>query len=353
MLVMCSRARYSARVTGSGSPRKLIDARDGCHVWSSRWDRPTSDIFAVQSEVAEQVAAKLGGAFGIGTITSAEIQRVRKTAATFRSTRPTSTTCWRQKQRACAVRIWALEHAEKAIALDPNFARAYTARGWLRFFAIASDVDREQTIDLVGDDFRHAVALDPADAEARMALGVYLTETGRSAEAVAEFNRAIEQSPANAHVLAVVAGNLPYLGKSEEAVVLAERALRLDPHMPPATRGALKDTFFFGRRFERAIEIIEAIPELSRSRWASVVLAGSYAMLGRADEAAKAKAALVAKQGETPAEYWFNDGPIFVGAAEQNLFVEAFRKLGLPICYTQEQLAKLENPRRLPECGKT
>jgi hypothetical protein len=121
--------------------------------------------------------------------------------------------------------------------------------------------------------------------------------------------------------------------------------------MPPVQRGALKEAFFFGRRFERVIELIEAIPESSRSRWAGLYLAGSYAMLGRADEAAKAKAALVAKQGETPAEYWFNDGNF--GAADQNLFVEMFRMLGLPVCFTDEQLAKLENPRRLPECGKT
>ena len=43
------------RVTG-----QLIDAGTGAHVWSERWDRPAEDIFAVQTEVAEKVAAGLG-----------------------------------------------------------------------------------------------------------------------------------------------------------------------------------------------------------------------------------------------------------------------------------------------------
>ncbi len=45
----------SVRVTG-----QLIDAGTGAHVWSDRWDRPAEDVFAVQTEVAEKVAASLG-----------------------------------------------------------------------------------------------------------------------------------------------------------------------------------------------------------------------------------------------------------------------------------------------------
>jgi tetratricopeptide (TPR) repeat protein len=109
-------------------------------------------------------------------------------------------------------------------------------------------------------------------------------EKGRLAEAEAEFRRALDQSPANAHVLAVAANALPFLGNPEEAVVLADKALQLDPHMPPATLGALKDPYFFARRFERTIEIINAVPEASRSRFARFLLPASYAMLDRGEE---------------------------------------------------------------------
>jgi len=63
----------SMRVTG-----QLIDSGTGAHVWSDRWDRPTADVFAVQTEVAEQVAAALGGDLTMGQITRAEVQRAKR-----------------------------------------------------------------------------------------------------------------------------------------------------------------------------------------------------------------------------------------------------------------------------------
>ncbi len=63
----------SVRVTG-----QLIDAGTGAHVWSDRWDRPAADVFAVQTEVAEKVAAALGGDLTMGEITLAELQRAKR-----------------------------------------------------------------------------------------------------------------------------------------------------------------------------------------------------------------------------------------------------------------------------------
>ena len=40
---------------------ELIDAANGAQVWSERWDRPAQDMFAVQAEIADKVAASLGG----------------------------------------------------------------------------------------------------------------------------------------------------------------------------------------------------------------------------------------------------------------------------------------------------
>jgi TolB-like protein/class 3 adenylate cyclase/Tfp pilus assembly protein PilF len=329
---------------------QLIDASTGAHVWSNRWDRPVENIFAVQSEVAETVAAKLGSAFGLGTITTAELRRAKRQS-------PSNLTAYEHYLLAVEAKSQlnpesGLAHAERAIALDPNLARAYTSRGWLRYFMIGQGADYANTLDLVGEDFRRAVALDPVDAEAHTALGVYLQEKGLLAEAEVELHRALDQSPANAHVLAVAANVLPYLGKPEEAVFLADRALRLDPHMVPATLAPLKDAYFFAGRFERAIDIIRAVPEASHERWNRLFLALSYAMLGQAHEAAAAKAKLIANHGERSVEQWLNEGAVFARPAEKELFVDAFRKLDLPLCATDEYLSKIVDPKRLPECVK-
>jgi hypothetical protein len=38
-----------------------VNAATGAHVWSEQWDRPAPDLFAVQMEIAEQVANQLDG----------------------------------------------------------------------------------------------------------------------------------------------------------------------------------------------------------------------------------------------------------------------------------------------------
>ena len=52
-------------------------------------------------------------------------------------------------------------------------------------------------------------------------------------------------------------------------------------------------------------------------------------------------------------EIWFNEHEIFARTSEEDIQREAFRKLGLRICATEEELKKFDNPKRLPECVKT
>ena len=80
------------------------------------------------------------------------------------------------------------------------------------------------------------------------------------------------------------------------------------------------------------------------------MLAASLAFLGRGEEAAVARAAFVGRFGEPSAELWLNRDYVVARQQERDLFVEAFRKLGLPVCLKPEEAAKLANPQRLPEC---
>lgn len=56
---------------------QLLDLESGAHLWPQRWDRPSEDAFAVQSELAEQVAATLGSAESSAAITASEIRKVK------------------------------------------------------------------------------------------------------------------------------------------------------------------------------------------------------------------------------------------------------------------------------------
>jgi predicted Zn-dependent protease len=180
-----------------------------------------------------------------------------------------------------------------------------------------------------------------------------LAVEGRFAELPAEIDGAVRDNPTNTLVLASAANQLSYLGRPEEAVAMADLALRLDPQMPPGRRGMLVPTYFLGRKLERAIALVDQIPEESRERSSRFMRAASYAFLGRAEDAERAKADLIAKNGEQVMEMWFNTGEVFARTSEQDLEQERFRKLGLRICATEEELKKLDNPKRLPACVKT
>jgi hypothetical protein len=45
-----------------------------------------------------------------------------------------------------------------------------------------------------------------------------------------------------------------------------------------------------------------------------------------------------------------NEEWAFPRSEEKDLFLEGFRKAGLPLCTTQEQLEKFPNPKRIPDC---
>jgi TolB-like protein/class 3 adenylate cyclase/tetratricopeptide (TPR) repeat protein len=331
---------------------QLIDTQSGAHVWSDRWDRSAEDIFAVQTGISETVVATLGGAMSFGVITRAEVERTRRRA-------PSSLTAYEHYLLAAeakgqhsedATKV-GLEHADKAIALDPVFARAYTVRGWLRRFTADFGNEWATAVEQAGADWRRAVELDPVDGEARAALGFYLAEKGLLSEAAVEFRHAIKLAPMHAQVLRVVSMNMPYLGEVEEAVRLADRALRLDPYLPPGNKTGLLDSYFHGRRFDRVVEITTSMPEKTRGKWAWIFLAMSYAYLDRTNEAEAAKSAYITRYGETSIEQWLNEGLVYLRQQEQDVFVDGFRKLGLPVCAADEYLAKRARPIRLPECG--
>jgi TolB-like protein/class 3 adenylate cyclase len=336
---------------------ELIDATTGAQVWSERWDRPAQDMFSVQAEVADKVAASVGGNAGsnLGAIQSRLLLEAKKRAPANLSAYDLYLLAHEQRVLGSkAGNENGLKYIEKAIALDPNLAPAYATRAWLKFqkvwvfgFPWATQIKEFES------DLRLALTLDSSNAEAHAGLIRYFADKGQWTELSAEIDRSVHDNPTNNLVLSVAAQQLPALGRPEEGVAMADLVLRLDPQMPPGRRLALLTPYFFGRRFERIIEITEQTPEESRNKFDRLFQAASYAFLGRAEDAKRAKGDLIAKNGEQVMEIWFNQGEVFARTIEQDFEREAFTKLGLRICATEEELKKFDNPKRLPECLKT
>jgi TolB-like protein/class 3 adenylate cyclase len=339
---------------------ELTDATSGAQVWSERWDRPAQDLFAVQAEVADKVADAIGdnGGSNIGPIRASLLAEAKKR-------RPASLSAYdlwllAHEQRYLITKegnAKGFEYINKAIELDPNFAAAYALRGWLQFqhmwlFGFDS-VDWATQQKELEKDMRRALALDPSNASAHAGLIQYLADQAQWTEASAEIDRALQDHPRDVAVLWEVASQLAPLGRPEESVAVADLALRLDPQMPRGRLIALVGPYFYDRKFERAIEVADQIPEEVRMKFDRFWRAASYALLGRDGEAQRAKDDLVAKNGEQVMELWRNEGQVFARSNEQDLLREGFRKLGFRVCATEAELKKIANPKRLPECVKS
>jgi adenylate cyclase len=335
----------------------LIDAATGAQVWSERWDRPAQDLFSVQAEVADKVASSLGGDadFKSGAIKERLLSEAKKRPPANLSAYDLLLLAGEQSELSNRVaNVKGFEYIEKAIALDPSLANAYVIRAWLKLQKYwLFDLPWATQIEEFKSDLSLALALDPSNAGAHAGLIKYFADIGQWAELSAEIDRAVHDNPTNNLVLSNAASQLPSAGRPEEGVTMADLALRLDPRMPRPRLGFLATAFFYGREFERAIVLSDQMPEESQNKFSRFFHAASYAFLGRREDAERVKADLVAKNGEQVLEIWANTGEVFARTIERDLEIEGFRKLGLRICATEEELKKFDNPKRLPECVKT
>jgi Flp pilus assembly protein TadD len=331
----------------------LIDASTGGEMWSERWDRPGEDLFAVQADVADRVARTIVGNAGsdLGPIKIQLLAEAKKrpvanlTAYDFYLLGREQSNIGTKEANAKG-----LEYAEKAIALDPDIAHAYALRAWM---INRKDQPWETKAPAFERDMRQALSLDPSQYSAQAGLMMFYAMNGQWSELSAQIERALRDNPTNTLVLNNAALQLAYLGKPEEALTLAELNLRLDPNMPRLWLSDQMAVRFFARKFERAVELGEQVPEDARNWYTKTILAASYALLGRSVEADRAKASLISHHGEQVLEVWFNEGEVFFRQTEQDLEREAFRKLGFRICATPEELKKYASPKRLPECVKS
>ena len=332
---------------------QLVDVSTGGILWSDRWDRPAEDVFAIQSEVAAQIAATLGGMGGSAVITAEEMRKAKRRP-------PASLTAYEQYLLANEGRMLftresvalGIEAATKAIALDPTLGRAYVARAWLNYIASHYGAEFETAMQAMEADARRALSLDSHDAEARVTLAHYLTSRGRFQESEAQIRAALQANPANAQVLVVAAAMQATNGRPEEAAELADRVMRLDPWMTAENLNCIKDAYFFAGRFEDVVAVVSRIPEDARGRGARLLLTLSYALLDRASETAKARADLLDHYPAISAELLLNQDWAFARRQEEGLFLKGFRAAGVSLCAFNTDLADILNAKRLPECIK-
>jgi tetratricopeptide (TPR) repeat protein len=211
---------------------QLIDAATGAHVWSERYDRPAGDVFAIQSEIADRIADRVGAENGS---VSANMLKTAKRKPPNDLAAYELYLLGREKSGETPTlenQLEAEKLLEQAIQLDPSLARAYDALAWVYSWRATFEADTSTFIKKMLEAARHAVDLDPMDAKAHEALGYALSLSGDLKQAEIQFDEALRLNPNAFDILAVYACLAHAFGKAQAGADAVDRAMRLNPNYP-------------------------------------------------------------------------------------------------------------------------
>lgn len=308
---------------------QLIDTLTGGHVWADRYDGTLDDVFALQDEITEKVLSAVGA-----EITLAEIQRAR-------SERSDNVDAWDRYLQALP-HYYALDKPgyeeatrllREAIEIDPRFSSAYAilAQCYVNAGFHAWEPSAREAISKAEECARKAVALDPQDPLAHVALGVvhdFKTEPDR---AVSELNRALELNPNLSSAYGNLTNALAFLGRADEALIAADRAKRGSPRDPERYLWytGIMNAHFAAERYEECVEAGRQAVLLQPNFYgAHFVLAMALPFLGRIEEAKRELQMALDVMPRLTLENTARN-PMFVGQEVVARMLEGLRKAGL------------------------
>ncbi len=203
---------------------QLINVADGYHIWSESYDRKLDDVFAIQDDVASQIASALVDSFA-----GLEQQPASRTQnfAAFEAFRTGRLHWWRRSpeelQKAISLFAQALEH-------DPMFAPAYAAMAdsWL-LLSLYGNLTNMRATERAMPMIEKALEIDPESAEAFAALGLARWQIGQRDAAESALRQAIRLNDDYIPAYLWLGGLLGDLGRLPEQSQVLQQAMALDP----------------------------------------------------------------------------------------------------------------------------
>jgi len=294
---------------------QLIDTRSGYHLWSEKYDRKLTSIFAVEDEISKAIADKLqvqlaGGSgstlvaqktidprahdFYLRGLTLLAARSVGEAVGAFKQAVSIDTDyaqAWATLAEAQALlpaygptalkiaNADSLESARRALVLDPDIALAYVAQG-----VVYSNQMRWADADRV---LRHALELAPGDAEALNQYAQFLDAVGQLESALNVLDRALQRDPLSGVSAAIRVQLRLILHRDDPATIAAQIRAVLNAH---------PDSVFVHRVATLIYLDLHRYPEAEAQTRAAAMLngtdpeAGVLLIRGIADPAQRARA---------------------------------------------------------------
>jgi tetratricopeptide (TPR) repeat protein len=239
---------------------QLIRAATASHVWAETYDRKLTDIFAVESEIAENIAKSLRA-----RLTGAEQQAV--------AAKPTENpeayaaylrglALWNKLQPSPQDLETTMLYFSRAVQLDPQFALAWAYLSVAHTFRYA-ELDRiPRHLSQAKEALDTAMRLAPESGNTQFALGVYRYRgLGDYEGALAAFQKARDQAANRVEAIEFSAYVKRRQGKWNDALRFHDESLELDPRNPILLSEAAL-TYRALRRFNEARALVDRALEI-------------------------------------------------------------------------------------------
>ena len=205
---------------------QLIDASNGYHVWSQTYDRELKDIFAIQDEIANAIARELNVKLNATVANGVTVPDTTNLKAFDLYLQGTA--LWQARGDKNLYK--ALDAFHAALALDPNYAKAWAGLA-LTYTVIPdwSNMPLAESRPLARDAAEHAMALDPNLPEPYAALGFIAGSEYRFATARAMYQRSLAVAPSYATAYQWFGETLATEGDLATSLAKMRQAAALDP----------------------------------------------------------------------------------------------------------------------------
>jgi TolB-like protein/Tfp pilus assembly protein PilF len=311
---------------------RLVEAESRALVWTERYEGGSTDAFSLQDRIAEQVAGAMHPA-----LLQAEIAAARRKP-------PESLKAYELVLQAQA-KMWNRTESEnhsgiallnQAIAIDPNYGRAYAILAWCHsqniVYLWSLDADRERQ--LVRQAIGAAAPLIGDDPLAMTALGAALYQgLNENSRARTYVEAALTLDPNSAWAWARLGWIIEQFEEFEAAKECFERALRLSPLDPLAFnfRFGIASCLGHTERFEEASQMLQALlNRYPESAWGHRMLAAFAALAGDMETARASIKALLDAQPQASIAVMKRNHPSRNTPRMFDRLLKGWRLAGLP-----------------------
>jgi len=241
---------------------ELIKVDDGFQLWSATYDRKMEDVFNVQDEIARSATAAL------------QVKLVGTSVATAIPSEPTPKSEAYQAYLQAQAFFGsgqdsgnlerALASADEAIKFDPDYARAWALRSYVRNVMAAYNVtEMEDGYARARQDAKRAIALNPRLATGYLALGwIQMMHDWDWEQAEGSLNKAAQLEPGSVEVLRYRSSLFRVLGRQDEAIELYKEVIALDP-LRARSYSSLGGQLYDAGRYEEANAMLQKALELN------------------------------------------------------------------------------------------